>query len=50
VGFILCQFIVIQTGMDWAIGMYIIGAYVFTNGILVFCGIRDLPKTDAIPP
>lgn len=48
-GFILCQFLVIQTGMDWEIGMYIIGVYVIFNGILVFCGIKELPKVDSVP-
>lgn len=49
IGFILCQYLVIQTGMDWTVGMVIVGVYVIANGILVSCGIKELPKEDAVP-
>jgi hypothetical protein len=40
---------VIRAGLSWQVGMYLIGIYVLFNSILVFCGIKELPKVDAIP-
>lgn len=40
VGFILCQFLVIQAGMDWRIGMFAIGLFVAFNSFMIFVGVK----------
>lgn len=40
VGFVLCQFLVIQAGMDWRIGMFAVGLFVAFNSFMVFVGVK----------
>jgi sugar phosphate permease len=48
VGFVLCQYLVIQGGLDWEVAMFIIGGFVAINGIVILVGVKELPKMDAV--
>jgi sugar phosphate permease len=47
-GFIICQYLVINNDLPWQLSMFIVGTFVAIMSILVFFFIEELPKQDSI--
>jgi sugar phosphate permease len=45
-GFVICQYLVLNTGLPWEISMVFISLFLIVNSILIFIFIKELPKTD----
>lgn len=47
-GFVICQFLVLNNDLPWQMSMYIVGIYVTINSLFVFFCVKELPKMDRI--
>lgn len=45
-GFVICQYLVLNTGLPWEISMVFISLFLIVNSMLIFIFIKELPKTD----